>query len=152
MELKKILPEYTAPALSRNEPNKAATSAAQPSIQSSIEGEKPDSGKHVVIIDDCDDEEPLPRKKIKTEPADTGENANSIVSINQSTSPIKIKTENEETSAKLSLNRNPPTSSETPPTATKQSAKDKEKARLLLKLEAIEVKQRLMELDTEAGE
>ena len=116
LEIKKVIPISLPPA-------PAPAAAPRPKLARKPSLKDQPKRDIVEISDDCDDEEPLPQKKIKTE--DVGDRAKSQARDVVSTQSTTIES------------------------PKKQSVNEKEKNMLKLRLEEIQIKRRLMELEDE---
>ncbi|KAK3699024.1 hypothetical protein LTR37_016628 [Vermiconidia calcicola] len=104
------------------------------------------SQKYIEITDDEDDEEPLPNKKIKTEPVEL-HRPNVIVLEDELSTNNEIKVEPGMASLPTKQGNSGVRPTASASSTTKQTSKEKEKARLLLQLDEITVRRRLMELE-----
>ena len=126
------------------------------------------------MIEISDDEEPVPCKKIKTEPVEDDGDTINVTQLGRSTQSTSDETlvegsgntsnttqieqptqsePNEEPASKPEdeevLKCSTPHCNETTPPAARSSVKARRKAKLMLKLDEIKVMQELMELDDE---
>lgn len=147
LEMKKILPETLAPAVS-------LPAKPDPIIHPSSDAKKRITNtERIEILDGCDDEELRPVKRVKTEPPEDAKPL-SVTSMppNNSTEAVQtpaIKTEPQDHSNSSPMPSNLLLASTAAPDSTKQSEKAKKRARIMLELEEIKFKKQLMELEEE---
>ncbi|KAK3698989.1 hypothetical protein LTR37_016680 [Vermiconidia calcicola] len=144
LELKKILPTTT---LATPKPCARSMPLVDAAL-ASVGKKRNQPQKYIEITDDKDDEEPLPNKKIKTEPAEP-HRTNVIVLDDELSTSKETKTEPGTASLPTQRDNSGLLTTIATTSRTKQTSKEKEKARILLQLDEIKLERRLMELEEE---